>query len=365
MGLRIQHISLQNFRNYTTFELNPSPTTTILVGPNASGKTNCIEAIQLLTALTSFRNPRNDHLLNNPTELGKIEAFLTDGNRELTLSLTLNEGKKTYFLNKKRKNTPALRGLLPAILFTPDDLALIKGSQSIKRHALDVLGAQLSATYEQISKDYEKILRQKNRYLKEQVSLAYLTSINEVLATIGAQLYELRARLVQVLTPYIKANYQTIAHHDEDIEITYTPSWKKYLQDTSTLEAASSAHLLRVMTDYFQKEQERHLSLFGPHADTITFLINGRDAQQFASQGQQRSLVLAYKMAEVAVIRDTINQQPVLLLDDVMSELDDARRNELISLISHDTQTFITSTHLGYFPQDFLDQAKLYRYNVA
>lgn len=366
MGLKIQQIHYRNFRNYENYELTDIGDVTVFVGPNAIGKTNLVEGIQLITAFNSFRSSKTEHLVRFGEDSSFIRAVLSDGVRKLDIDFTIHEGKRSFSLNGKRKQIKNLRGILPSVVFSPDDLNFIKGSQSIKRTEIDNLGSQLSANYSNVRHDYERILKQKNRYLKEDTTHTFLESVNEVLTTIGSQFYVLRTRLVQELIPYIKTYYAELCIGKEAVSIAYIPSWLKY-EDPSLQELIDSQfsrdevkkQLDTVIEREFSREHQRRLSLFGPHADQIVFLINGKDASHFASQGQQRSLVLSYKMAEVALLRDRLNQTPVLLLDDVMSELDEQRRTQLIKVISQDIQTFITSTNLSYFDDEFLSNAEI------
>lgn len=366
MGLQIQQIIYRNFRNYSDYTLHDLGDLTLFIGPNAIGKTNLIEGIQLLTAFTSFRSSRADHLIKFGEDQAFIKANISDGVRKLDLSLALQEGKRVFSLNGKRKQIKSLRGILPSVTFSPDDLTFIKGSQSIKRAQIDDLGDQISANYHTVRRDYERILRQKNKYLKEMTSHGFLESVNEVLSTIGSQLFVLRTHLVNQLIPYIQQFYSELCAGKEQISIQYIPSWHKYRSPSEIptdfpkfSRAEAKDALDQIIEQEFLREHQRGSSLFGPHADQIIFKINDKDASDFASQGQQRSLVLSYKMAEVALLKDVLGQTPVLLLDDVMSELDEDRRSQLIQAISHDMQTFITSTNLSYFDEEFLEKANI------
>lgn len=366
MGLKIQQIHYRNFRNYTDYLLDDLGDLTLFVGPNAIGKTNLIEGIQLITAFNSFRSSRTDHLVRFGEKNASVKAVFTDKVRKLDLAFTVQEGKRAFLLNGKRKQIKSLRGILPSVVFSPDDLTFIKGSQSVKRAQIDNLGDQISANYLTVRHDYERILKQKNRYLKETTTHGFLESVNEVLTTIGSQFFVLRTRLVRELIPYIQTYYSEMAAGKEQVSISYLPSWDKYEEPRSLPEELPDLsreevkeRLDEVIARSYEREHQRGLSLFGPHADQIIFLIDGKDASHFASQGQQRSLVLSFKMAEVALLRDRLNQTPVLLLDDVMSELDEQRRQQLIRIISQDMQTFITSTNLSYFEEDFLAAADI------
>lgn len=366
MGLKIQQIHYYNFRNYSDYQLDGLGDLTLFIGPNAIGKTNLIEGIQLVTAFSSFRSSKTDHLVRFGEKDAYVKAVMSDGKRKLDMHFTLQDGKRTFLLNGKRKQIKSLRGILPSVVFSPDDLTFIKGSQSGKRAQIDSLGEQISANYHTVRRDYERILRQKNKYLKETTSHGFLESVNEVLTTIGSQLFVLRVQLIKDLIPYIQRFYSELASGKEEVTIHYLPSWDKYKSEQTLQEeipeysrAEVKERLDQAIEQEFSREHQRGLALFGPHADQIIFLIDGKDASHFASQGQQRSLVLSFKMAEVALLKDKLDQTPVLLLDDVMSELDELRREQLINIISQDMQTFITSTNLSYFNDDFLNKADI------
>lgn len=382
MSLTITGFDYYNFRNYARYTQHDLGNITLFIGPNAVGKTNILEGLHLTTALQSFRNPKTEHLVRFNEQSAYVQTFIGDGDRALDIKLTIQNNKRTYSLNGKRRAPSSIRGTLPAVTFIPDDLALIKGPHAQRRSHLDELGAQLSQNYYAVMKDYAKIVRQKNQYLKNLASPDVLVSINEVLASIGAHYFIMRSHILRELTPYIQTFYTQISKRDEKVTISLVPSWLKEkisddhpfsLEELNNPSSAPAFHveqpsttltkqavqeeLIRAMETRGQKEYDRHLSLFGPHADHINVFINNRNAQQFASQGQQRSLVLAYKLAEVALIKDRLNQSPVLLLDDVMSELDADRRESLFRVISDSVQTFISSTTLSYFSPEILDRA--------
>lgn len=366
MGLAISKIECSNFRSYRHFLLNDVGSLTLIVGPNATGKTNLLEGIQLTTACTSFRHPRADHLLHKGKDVGFVRTNIEGDGRQLEIELRLSQGNKEFYLNKKKKRAHTLRGILPSVLFCPDDLNLIKGSQSVKRLQLDLLGSQVSSGYNVVRKDYEKILRQKNSCLKQNMPHDYLVSINEVLSSVGAQLYHLRSQLIAALIPYIQKYYQELSLGREQVSVAYIPSWQRH--DYSTEEyreyewfdrKQAQELLFQNMEQDYIREHERHMSLYGPQVDQIEFYLNDRNASLYASQGQQRSLVLSYKMAEVALIRDKLSQNPVLLLDDVMSELDNSRRSALFSLLSKGIQTFITATNAELVGDTTLNQARI------
>lgn len=384
MGLMLSNISFRNFRNYENFMLENLGPLTILVGPNAVGKTNVIEGIQLLTSASSFRHPKVSHLIRSNADSAHVEGMVTDGNRELALSLDVSEGKRHHALNGKAKRPVDLKGLIPSVVFTPDDLGFVKGQRSVRLSALDNLGSQLSPNHYLIRRDYEKVVRYKNRLLKEDASVDLIASIDEMLVTCGAQLTCYRSALFEKLAPHIASYYASLSEGRESFSAFYLPSWKAVeipvLQEGVVAEHATGTgicqkdrrgglvslsrddareEISRDLVKRAGEERRRRRSLVGPHADHLGFFIDGRDAATFGSQGQQRSIVLAFKLAETALIREILGQSPLLLLDDVMSELDEHRREALVSFISAGMQTFVTTTNLSYFNRDLLAGARI------
>ena len=369
--MRITDLALHRFRNYDDATIGPFGDLVIFHGPNAVGKTNLLEAIHLLTATTSFRHPQISQLIEQGSTTGRIQLNMTDGNRQLQVALTLEPGKKKFQVNGKAKSSSEVRGILPAITFVPDDLDIAKKSSSVRRNVLDDLGVQLSKNYDVVQRDYEKALRYKNRLLKYESSQVLIDAINETLLAVGAQLYCYRRALYERMIPFVADNYQAIAQSGEQFHAEYLPSWLR-MQDRfphlSSIgqESAQTQEREEIKTYIYDalqafncEETRARRSFIGPHNDQITFFLSGNDASTYASQGQQRSIVLAWKLAEVQLVRQMLGVEPVLLLDDVMSELDESRRDLLVQAVGTEVQTFITSTDLTPFNRDLLSRAHL------
>ena len=370
MGLKIKSIDLVDFRNHQRFSLEGIGDLTIFVGRNGVGKTNVLEGINLLTAASTFRHAQVSHLIREGASFARASMRCEGENRQLDVSLQLEPGKKRFSVNGKAKPASEVRGVLPSIAFTPDDLEIAKKSSSLKRQALDDLGSQLNGNYSILSRDFEKTLRYKNRLLKDEESQLMVDAINETLITCAVQLFCYRHALYRKMIPYVSDFYQSIARSGEQFSVVYQPSW-----DYLTGEGENSSSLLdeslysdrnavretmsAALNRHAPVERARHRSLVGPHNDKIYFMLNGRDASQFASQGQQRSIVLAWKLAEVEMVRQTLGIEPVLLLDDVMSELDGSRRDMLVGNVTETTQTFVTATDLSPFNPDLLKRARV------
>lgn len=363
MSLRIEHIAFSDFRNYEALDLDGISDLTVFVGPNAVGKTNIVEGIQLLSAQSSFKHPTTLQMIRQGATSARLAADVSDGNRELSIALSLSEGKRSFSLNGKTKRTADLKGLAPSVSFTPDDLQLSKGSMSLRRDAIDAMGSQMSRNHYLIRKDWDKVLRQKNMLLKDEADALMLESVNDLVITCGAQLTCYRAALFAKLSVYMESYYSEIAGSSERMDARFAPSWAREGEWLSRDEALTKddarSLLAEALKERLSEERIRRRSLVGPQADRIEFFVGGKQVSVYGSQGQQRSVVLAFKLAEVSLIRDILSQQPILLLDDVMSELDEHRRRSLIRFVSSDIQTFITTANLAYFDKDLLAHADI------
>lgn len=363
MSLRIEHIAFSDFRNYEALDLDGISDLTVFVGPNAVGKTNIVEGIQLLTAQSSFKHPTSLQMIRQGATSARLAADVSDGSRELSIALSLSEGKRSFSLNGKTKRTADLKGLAPSVSFTPDDLQLSKGSMSLRRDAIDAMGSQMSRNHYLIRKDWDKVLRQKNMLLKDEADALMLESVNDLVITCGAQLTCYRAALFAKLSAYMESYYSEIAGSSERMDARFAPSWARKGEWLSRDEALTKddarSFLAEALKERLSEERIRRRSLVGPQADRIEFFVGGKQVSVYGSQGQQRSVVLAFKLAEVSLIRDILSQQPILLLDDVMSELDEHRRRSLVQFVSSDIQTFITTANLAYFDKDLLAHADI------
>jgi len=355
VGLTVTRVALSGFRNYEDFELAPDRSLTVLVGPNAVGKTNLIEAIQLLTAVDSFRKPAWADVVRWGAEEARLVLEATGDDRRLVIQLRISRGGgREYRVNEKvRRRLVDVAGILPSVIFTPDDLRLVKDSAEKRRATLDMLGTQLSPAYSSMRAEYERLIKQRNAALREDgADEEQMRVYDEQLISSGSRFYESRTRLFGRLSRAMEE-----AHHGlvpgSELRPVYMASWQRDGLEEEDSAVAITRHLEMKRRD----ERVRRTSLVGPHRDEMIFLIDGKDARSFASQGQQRTVALAWKIAEVMVIEDISGQPPMLLLDDVMSELDERRRHALAMFVGRAAQTIMTTTNVGYFEKDLLSRA--------
>lgn len=361
MTMYARDLSVARYRSFDSYRLALSDGVTVLAGLNAAGKTNLIEALQLLTSGASFRHPTTAELVRDGVGSCKVELRLEGDGRVLDMGLGVEDGKRSFSRNGKRCAASGVRGVLPSVLFCPDHLDMVKRGAIERRTALDDFGVQLSARYADLASAYGRCVSQRNALLKETwCCREMLGAWNESLARAGSALLVHRLALLDRLSGHVRDAYGRVAS-GEPAGVSYVSTLGDLprIEDRGELRGWAYEHMLSALEERADEEIRRGVTLVGPHRDEIEFSVAGRSARSFASQGQQRTLVLAWKVAEVAVARDILGTAPLLLLDDVMSELDAGRRGAFLQLIGDDIQTVITTTNLGYFTDDLLDRAKV------
>lgn len=379
MTLLIKNITLRNFRSYKNVSLCLDPVLTIFFGPNAAGKTNIIEALQLTTEGISFRNPRWEEIINQPglgegalpalPSAGASVSMRAEGDGLFRdVKLKIYNGRRFYEINdKKIRGSKEVAGTILCIVFTPEDLSLIKSSSENRRNEIDNLGSQLSKKYTRLLAEYKKILQHRNKLLKEdRVYDTLFEAVTDQATTLGAVLQEQRLELLARLIPLFTAAYSQI-NIEEQFSVGYRNTlvnsevWSlkeiEAFRDDTIKDTKEKFNLL--LAKRKTEEISRKSTIVGPHRDDLVFFIDGKDARTFGSQGQQRSVVLAWKIAEIHLIEEMTGKRPLLLLDDVMSELDESRRQALTDLIGTMGQTVITTAHIGYFEKDIINRAKV------
>jgi DNA replication and repair protein RecF len=355
----LQSLYLKNFRNYTDQWVEFNAPKTILVGQNAQGKSNLLEAIELLATLKSHRTSRDCDLIQGGQETGLIKARLERNYVEQELALTLRQsGRKNLSLNQEnvRRQFDFL-GVINAVQFSCLDLDIVRGAPEVRRHWLDTLLIQLEPIYSHILTQYQHILKQRNALLKKlrqqqeesqplnTFDLEQLPLWDQQLAEMGSRVSRRRARVLTRLAPLAQAWHQQISGQTEFLAIAYEPNIVWPEDDPQSVQQAFLAKIEQRRI----AEQQLGASVVGPHRDEIALSINQTPAKSYGSQGQQRTLVLALKLAELSLIEEVVGEPPLLLLDDVLAELDLQRQNQLLAVIQDRFQTLITTTHLQGF----------------
>jgi len=368
----LKTLHLRQFRNYRDCVVDFDAPKTILVGNNAQGKSNLLEAVELLSTLKSHRSVRDRDLVLEDAAVGQIQANLERAYGSVELALTLRtQGRRTVALNQEslRRQLDFL-GILNAVQFSSLDLELVRGAPERRRNWLDLILTQLEPIYAYILQQYNQVLRQRNALLKKLRKQelegkidesSTRDSINELalwdaqLATTGSRVTRRRARVLERLAPLATIWHTSISGATELLEVTYAPNVSIEKDDP---EGVQQAFLDKIKQRRIP-EHTHGTTLVGPHRDEVEFTINETPARSYGSQGQQRTLVLALKLAELQLIEEVVGEPPLLLLDDVLAELDLSRQNQLLDTIQDRFQTLITTTHLGAFDSQWLNSSQI------
>jgi DNA replication and repair protein RecF len=368
----LKTLHLRQFRNYRDCIVDFDAPKTILVGNNAQGKSNLLEAVELLSTLKSHRSVRDRELVLEEAAVGQIRANLERAYGSVELALTLRtQGRRTVALNQEslRRQLDFL-GILNAVQFSSLDLELVRGAPERRRNWLDSILTQLEPIYAYILNQYNQVLRQRNALLKKFRKQQAEGRIDESsfkdydsqlalwdaqLATAGSRVTRRRARVLERLAPLAQAWHTSISGATEVLEVTYAPNVSLEKDDPEGVQLAFLDKIQRRRI----AEQSHGTTLVGPHRDEVEFTINQTPARSYGSQGQQRTLVLALKLAELKLIEEVVGEPPLLLLDDVLAELDLNRQNQLLDAIQDRFQTLITTTHLGAFDSQWLNSSQI------
>lgn len=340
----VSSLSIRDFRNIPSIDLEPSPTVNIIRGDNAQGKTNLIEAVYLLTGQKSFRQNRESVFVRFGQETAVVRAGFFAGGREQKVSLTIKDGKRIAALNELTVGVGELTGRFLAVVFSPAELSLVRQGPSQRRAFLDGAITQVMPRYQKTMSDLSRVLFQRNRLLCDiSHRLAPDDGLLEVwdksFAKLSYSIINARCRYLSRLAPFGKEIYRGISGGKEELEMAYRPSipgeWGKLPEEEGEELIFSALKKAR------EEDIKNGCTTLGPHRDDLELLVNGVSAKSYGSQGQQRSCALALKLAECGLIRQVAGEQPVVLLDDVLSELDKGRRDYLLSGLT-EGQLFIT-----------------------
>ncbi|SUB75573.1 DNA replication/repair protein RecF [Peptoniphilus indolicus] len=336
--MRIDRLELTNFRNYQSFEIEPSDGINLILGRNAIGKTNLLEAIYLITVGKSFRTLKASEMIRLGESSANIRATVESGgySDELKIILNLNQ-KNEYIMNSDSINIKNYAGDFSCVIFSPNDLNMIKLSPGERRKYIDSLIEKVSPVYKYNLAKYRKILFERNKLLKRP-NEELLKVYDFQLASYGVKILFERLKYIKEIEEFAKKHYSRLSQGSK-LKITYL-STVKFLKDKM------EQTFMEILLEQREKDFESRFTTVGPHRDDLDFKINEMSAKSFASQGETRSIVLALKLAEMDFLEKFNKRRPILLLDDVFSELDKTRAMYLSQSLDN-MQTFITSTNLN------------------
>ncbi len=362
--MNIERLQLTNYRNYESLALEFSPKINVFIGENAQGKTNVMESIYVLAMAKSHRTSNDKELIRWEQDYGKIEGVVQKRYGPVPIELTLSrKGKKGKINHLEQSRLSEYVGQMNVVMFAPEDLNVVKGSPQIRRRFIDMEIGQISPVYLHDLLTFQKILKQRNHYLKANQGRSALT--NDVMLEVYTEQYvqaaikiiRKRYEFMELLQAWAEPIHAGISQGKEKLVIKYrTVSG----MESSWTAGEMAAHLEKKIAEAKQREIDRGVTLVGPHRDDLQFFVNDYDVQVFGSQGQQRTTALSLKLAEIELIKQETKEAPILLLDDVLSELDDYRQSHLLNTIQGEVQTFVTTTSVDGIHHETIQSAKMF-----
>lgn len=359
----IERLQLTNYRNYESLNLEFSPQINVLIGENAQGKTNILESIYVLAMAKSHRTSNDKELIRWETDYGKIKGEIKNRYGKIPLELLVTKkGKKGKVNHIEQLKLSNYIGQINVVMFAPEDLNIVKGNPQVRRRFIDMEIGQISPVYLHELLNFQKLLKQRNQLLKNYQGKP---KIDEVLFDIyteqyiqsAVQIIRKRFEFVDLLQEWAEKIHSGISQGIEKLKIKYLTT-KGIEKDWTANEITT--YLAEKFTQVKEKEMERGLTLIGPHRDDLQFFVNDYDVQTYGSQGQQRTTALSLKLAEIELIKQETGEAPILLLDDVLSELDDFRQSHLLNTIQEEVQTFVTTTSVDGIHHETIQHAKLF-----
>ncbi len=346
--MKLSRLWLVDFRSYTELELPLHEGLTAVLGPNGIGKTNLLEAIGLLATLKSFRTAPTESLVRKGADRAVIRAEGQRDGRDVLIELELAKGKTRAQVNRQKlARTRDLLGALRVTVFAPDDLSLVKEGPSVRREYLDDLIVALDPARDQLLSDFDRVLRQRNALLKgasgrlDESSAATLDVWDQQFASLGEGVLNSRYEILEALVPLVSSSYRELSSSESVLVATYRPSW-------------GEGPLAEALEAGREHDVRRRVSTLGPHRDDIALELDGFASRTECSQGEQRTLALALRLAGHRLLAERLGEPPLLLLDDVLSELDHDRAHALLATLPPG-QTVITSAS-GLPPNTIPDQ---------
>lgn len=351
----IKSIYLKNFRNYEELNIDFKNGINIIYGDNGQGKTNLLESIYVLGLTKSHRSFIDNNLIRRGSRESLIRANSIKDDIETTYEVNLKENKQLKIDGDIIKKVSDYISNINIIIFYPDDLEIIKGSPGLRRRYINTELSQLYSNYLVILNDYNKLLKMRNDYLKNVVyDNNYLDILTNYLIEKAVNIYIMRKKFIDKINLSINTIYENISTI-KDFNVKYKTSINFEAFDSKSLKEK----LKQAFDDSLSNDIRLKTTTIGPHKDDIEFYIGKYNLKSYGSQGQQRLAILTLKLAEIEIFKNYTKTQPILLLDDVFSELDDTKKNNLLNYINNDIQTIITTTDLNNINRSIIDTSKL------
>lgn len=356
----LKRVELKNFRNYSSLKISFNKGINIIYGNNAQGKTNLLESIYVLALTNTFRNVSDTDLIMKNRIFFNIKGILKNSKLDTTLSISYDNIKKRMLLDDSEiTKVSSYISNMNTILFTPDDLDIIKGPPLVRRKFLNTELSQLYSNYYILLNEYEKILKMRNDYIKSgNIDINYYDIITSFLIEKDILIFKIRKKFIERINNYADEIFKNITGLS-GFKIVYKPNldYSEYDYDKNKI--------LEMFKDKYESEYKFLSTFYGIHKDDFEFYLGDSNLKLYGSQGQMRISVLTLKLSEIEIFKKWKNSTPILLLDDVFSEIDEIKNNNLLNYLSRDLQVIITAVSLNSFNKEILSNAKVFRIELG
>lgn len=360
--MKIKSIKLTNFRNYSNLEISLNDGINIFIGENGVGKTNILESIYVLALTKTNRDNLDNEMIKFNEEFLRIEGLVASNDFLKKKEIYISKNKKQLFINNKeiRKHRDYVKDF-SVISFSPRDLEIVSGSPATRRNMINIDLSELNNNYILYLNEYNHVIKMRNEYLKRMningnTDARYLDIINNEFIKSASKIYEYRLMFIDKINEIIPGVFKKITGLD-GLKIKYESSLGIEIYNEEDFKEKMNRKINKI----FNMELMQGMTTIGPHRDDISFLLNEIDMKSFASQGQQRMAVIALKISEIYLFKNELNEYPVLLLDDIFSELDVKKRNKIIKFLDDNIQTIITTTDINDISNKILEKSVIYR----
>ncbi len=349
--MQIINLKLVNYRNYDKLNINFSEKFNLIYGKNGMGKTNLVESIYVLALTKSFRSSVDKVLIKENSLFAKVEAEVMKNRLNTYRIVISNDGKRVKINNNNINKLSEYISLIGVIIFNPDDLRIIKDSPNTRRKALNIDISQINNKYLSYLNNYNKILKQRNTFLKNAKveSNQYIESLNEQLISYGLRIYNERKKIIELINSKTNYLYKKIMNKG-NLEIKYVSDYDNKSYDD----------LISMYKDNYSRDLIVRSTLLGIHKDDFLFYLDDHLMKDYASEGQQKNAIIAYKFALISIFESINSDLPILILDDLFSELDVEKINNILKLIDSRLQVFITTTEIDNVDSNIIEKSKLF-----
>ena len=357
--MRIKSLKLKNYRNYDELNIDFSPGLNIFIGDNAQGKSNILESIFVLALTKSYMSVKEQNLIKDGSNYFLIKSVVDFGNIENTFEFSFNGNTKKVKINRNEvKKFNEYISRIKVLIFSPYNVNFVKDGPSVRRKSVNIVISQLFNNYVKLLQNYNVLLKKRNQFLKsvncmDAINRVYFDNINERFCNLAVEIILKRNEFVFSINKYLSKIYKEITGFDN---LTFNYANNIYENDFNIL----ISNFKKKLDSIFEREKMYGMTLIGPHRDDFSFLLDGKDLSVYGSQGQIRAAILALKLSEVFLFKEKHGDYPILLLDDIFSELDVEKRNRLVKYIIDDVQTIITTTDIHMIDESLVDKAKVF-----